>query len=177
MKNKFISMSLLLLIIAVGVWFAVEWTINRVYVDQGFSLQLRYKGPVLFGSHNYAQQGHWAKEGEIGVLEKLRGPGRHFYCPIWWERTIVPDILVEPGEVGLVTCKLGDPPPEGEFLVDGEIGEANRKGPMRRVLSPGRYRINPYGYGVSLVKTVINDSGKTKNIADGCKFRLVMLEL
>jgi regulator of protease activity HflC (stomatin/prohibitin superfamily) len=57
---------------------------------------------------------------------------------------------------------LGDPPPEGEFLVDGEIGEANRKGPMRRVLSPGRYRINPYGYGVSLVKTVINNSGKTK---------------
>ena len=138
-----------------------EWFVNRIYVYEGHSLQLRYKGPMAFGSHKQAQAGYWAKEGEVGVLENLRGPGRHFYCPIWWERTIVPDVVVKPGEVGLVTCKLGDSLPTGEFLVDGEIGETKFKGTLRKVLGPGRYRINPYGYDVKVVGTQEIQSGST----------------
>lgn len=130
-----------------------HWFVNRIYVPPGHSLLLRYKGPLLFGSRETAQPGFWAKEGQIGVLEKMRGPGRHFYCPIWWERSIVPDTLIQPGEVGLVVCKLGDPLPEGQFLVDGEIGDTQYKGVLRKVLGPGRYRINPYGYEVKVVKT------------------------
>jgi len=130
----------------------LHWTVNRVYVDEGYSLQLRYKGPLMFGERLTAIPGDWASEDQIGVRQRLRGPGRHFYCPIWWERTIVPDVVVRPGEVGLVTCKLGDDLPRGEFLVDGELGDTTSKGILRRVLHPGSYRVNPYGYQVQVVK-------------------------
>lgn len=146
--------------IALFAFLFVEWTINRVYVPEGSSLMLRYKGPLIFGSRKTCKPGHWAEEGEIGILEKLRGPGRHFYCPVWWEREIVPDVVIQPGSVGMVTCKLGDPLPDGEFLVDGEIGFTKSKGVLRKVLGPGRYRINPYGYEVKVVASVQTENSK-----------------
>ncbi len=151
-----ITVVLLIVLIAAGA-LAFHWTVNRVYVHQGYSLQLRNKGP-FFMPAKYAEKGYWAQEGEVGVLEKLRGPGRHFYCPLWWERQIVPDVLIEAGQVGVVTCKLGVPLPKGQFLVDGEIGNTKYKGILRKVLGPGRYRINPYGYDVKVVKTLKKES-------------------
>jgi hypothetical protein len=140
-----------------------EWTVNRVYVRSGESLQLRYKGTMLFGSNEPSKQGFWAEEGQVGILQKLRGPGRHFYCPIWWERTIVPDVVILPGEVGIVTCKLGESLPTGEFLVDGDVGEAQFKGILRKVLAPGRYRINPYGNEVKIIKTQISKEDEKRS--------------
>ena len=141
------------------------WTVNRVYVNEGESLMLRYKGPLVFGSRERAKTGHWAEEGQIGVLAKLRGPGRHFYCPIWWERQIVSDVVVKSGEVGVVTCKLGDDLPPTQFLVDGDIGDTKFKGILRKVLHPGRYRINPYGYEVEIVQLQTFNSGNTQKNA------------
>ena len=141
-------------------WECFEWTVNRIYVPAGSSLQLRYKGVLLFGINRPAKQGFWAEEGQVGILQKLRGPGRHFYCPIWWERTVVPDIVILPGEVGVVTCKLGESLPAGEFLVDGDVGSAQFKGILRKVLAPGRYRINPYGNEVTVIKTQIDKDQK-----------------
>ena len=142
-----------------------HWTINRVYVDEGESLMLRYKGPLMMGSRVQAETGMWAEEGQMGVLANLRGPGRHFYCPIWWERTIVPDVVVNPGSVGLVTCKLGQDLPAGEYLVDGDIGNTQYKGILRKVLHPGRYRINPYGYTVQIVQQQEFTSGQATKVA------------
>jgi len=128
-----------------------EWTVNRVYVQEGQSLMLRYKGPLVFGSRKEAKAGHFAEEGEIGVLQRLRGPGRHFYCPIWWERKTIDDFVVLPGQVGIVTSKLGDPLPEGQFLVDGDLGVTKHKGILRKAYGPGRYRANPYAYEFDIV--------------------------
>ena len=138
-------------LLALGAFGAFEWTVNRVYVEPGHSLMLRYKGPLL-GKAEYAKPGHFAEEGQVGVLERLRGPGRHFYCPIWWERTIVADQVVKPGEVAVVTSKLGDPLPPGEFLVDGDLGAAEFKGILRKVFGPGRYRVNPYAYEMKVIR-------------------------
>ena len=157
--NKFYLVSTaILLSLTVIVAGLAHWTINRVYVEEGYSLQLRYKGPLIYGDRQTAQTGHWANEGEIGVLQKLRGPGRHFYCPIWWERSIVPDVTILPQEVGIVTCKLGDDLPAGLFLVEGDIGNTEHKGILRKVLHPGRYRVNPYGYEVEVVNLKAKDS-------------------
>jgi regulator of protease activity HflC (stomatin/prohibitin superfamily) len=156
MKSKLIAAAAICGFLLGMMWIGFEWTVNRVYVPAGSSLQLRYKGVLLFGSNKPAKQGFWAEEGEVGVLQKLRGPGRHFYSPVWWECTIVPDIVVLPGEVGIVTCKLGESLPPGEFLVDGDVGEAQFKGILRKVLAPGRYRINPYGNEVKIIKTQVN---------------------
>ena len=140
------------------------WTVNRVYVPQGHSLQLRYKGPLLFGDRKEAKAGHFAEEGEIGVLAKLRGPGRHFYCPIWWEREVIEDFVVPPGHVAVVTSKLGDSLPQGEFLVDGDLGSTHQKGILRKVFGPGRYRANPYAYVFNVIQTKQKHVGKqTKN--------------
>jgi len=139
-------------------WVAVEYGYNRIYVPEGYSLQLRYKGPplpFLPGGRPAAKSGKFAAidsdnaEGwpkELGILEQLRGPGRHFYCPLWWERNLVSDIVVMPGTVAVGISKMGDKLPEGQFLVDGELGKTNHKGIIRKAFAPGRYRVNPYAY-------------------------------
>ncbi len=157
MKRLTAAVAFLLAVLLIG-GTVFHWTINRVYVPDGKSLQLRYKGPLVFGSRKKAQTGYWAAEGEIGILQNLRGPGRHFYCPIWWERQLVDDFVIEPGQVGIVKCNLGSPLPDGQFLVDGDIGETQSKGILRKALGPGRYRINPYGYEVNIVDAVKRQS-------------------
>jgi regulator of protease activity HflC (stomatin/prohibitin superfamily) len=161
-KLASISTIALLLVALVAFVGGLHWTINRVYVPEGESLQLRYKGPLIFGKRESAKTGYWAEEGQIGVLQRLRGPGRHFYCPIWWEREPVEDIVIVPGKVGIVTCKLGDSLPDGEFLVDGDIGNTKFKGVLRKALAPGRYRINPYGYSVTIVATQTKEDNGAK---------------
>lgn len=148
------------LLIALAIYNAFKWTVNRVYVNEGESLVLRYKGPLLIGSRKAAAPGHFAKVDEknpdrpleIGIIEQLRGPGRHFYCPVWWERTIVEDMVIEPGEVGIVTSKFGENLPGEQFLVDGELDGTQYKGILRKAFGPGRYRYNPYGYEFKVVK-------------------------
>ena len=117
--------------VAVGLFLlAFVWVVNRVYVDEGQSLLLRYKGPVLasmFKEVPMAKPGYFADEeaGEVGILATLRGPGRHFYCPFWSERTVVDDIVVLPGQVCIFRSALGGNLPKGQYLVDGELGGAD----------------------------------------------------
>jgi regulator of protease activity HflC (stomatin/prohibitin superfamily) len=155
---------------------AFEFAVNRVYVPVGSSLLLQYKGPLLFGSRVYPADGRLAdmNKGEIGVIEQMPGPGRHFYCPIWWERTIVEDRIVQPGEVAIVTSLVGKElssrpeidaqdspadPNNSQFLVDGDLGKTEYKGVLRKVYGPGRYRVNPYAYKFETIKTDIEQSG------------------
>lgn len=143
-------------------WFAFEWTVNRIYVPPNTSVLLRYKGPPLplplLGARPAATPGQFAQVDEdgdpleVGILKEMLGPGRHFRCPLWWERTLVPDTIIKPGEVGVVTSKLGENLPAGEFLVDGELGETKSKGILRNVLGPGTYRVNSYEYDVSIIQ-------------------------
>jgi regulator of protease activity HflC (stomatin/prohibitin superfamily) len=164
--KRFVPAGALALLVCAVAWQAIEWGYNRIYVPEGQSLLLRFKGfPVLIRSKPPAQPGHFARVDdagnplEIGFLERLRGPGRHFYCPLWWERELVEDVVIEGGKVGIVTCKMGDDLPRGEFLVDGTLGTTMQKGILRNVLAPGRYRINPYAYTVEVMAEKIVKSG------------------
>ena len=165
-----VALTFAVLLLCSGAWLTIEWTYNYHWVPEGHSMSLRYKGPPLplpfLGGCDPAAPGTFAKvtEGtrtldELGVLEHLVGPGRHFYCPLWWECTIVPDTLIKPGEVGIVSSKMGKDLPAGQFLVDGDIGATESKGILRKVLAPGRYRINPYAYEVSVVTETSTQSG------------------
>jgi regulator of protease activity HflC (stomatin/prohibitin superfamily) len=151
-----------------SVWFLIAlyvgflWFFCRVYVPEGHSLLLRYKGPLLLGTAVEPEPGRLAHEGELGVLEQMRGPGRHFYNPIYWERKIVPDVLIFPGQIGVVASKVGIPLPPGEFLVDGELDGENRahhQGILRKVFGPGRYRANPYAYEFKIVGREVTSFG------------------
>jgi regulator of protease activity HflC (stomatin/prohibitin superfamily) len=161
-----------LLVLAGSGWFIFEWTVNRIYVPVGQSLQLRYKGPplpyLLPGSLPPAKPGQFAevdengKPKELGILEEMVGPGRHFYNPFWWERKLVDDVIVDKGEVAIATSKMGKPLPKGVFLVDGDLGETESKGILRKVFGPGRYRVNPYAYEMKIVATQVDGSGTQK---------------
>jgi regulator of protease activity HflC (stomatin/prohibitin superfamily) len=138
-----------------------QWTVSRVYVPEGKSLLLRYKGSILFGRSKSAPPGTFAdyEKGESGMLEQLRGPGRHFYCPIWWECTLVEDMVVQPGQVAVVTSNLGDNLPPDQFLVDGDLGRTKYKGILRKVFGPGRYRYNTYAYKFEVIETKKRQDG------------------
>lgn len=151
-----------------------QWTFNRVYVPEGHSLVLRYKGPplpFLPGSRPVASPGQFAKvddQGnpvEIGILKEMRGPGRHFFWIGWWETKLIPDVNVKPGEVAVVSSKMGSDLKNGQFLVDGDLDATTQKGILRKVFGPGTYRINDYAYNVKVISgdEIIKSGLQTKH--------------
>ena len=135
-----------------GFW---NWMVCRVEVPAGQSLLLRYKGPFPFALNapKVASDGSLVKldssgwPTQVGILEAMPGPGRHFYSPLEYESELVPDTIIKPGQVGVVTGKTGLSLSVGTYLVDQE----GYRGVRRRVLTPGRYRLNKYAFDVKVV--------------------------
>jgi len=153
---------------------AFQWTFNRIYVPEGHSLVLRYKGPplpLLPGKRPVASPGQFARVDdngdplEIGILKELRGPGRHFLWIGWWETKLIPDITVKPGEVAVVSSKMGSDLESGQSLVDGNLDQTTQKGILRKVFGPGTYRINDYAYNVNVIQDTTVQSGMQKKHA------------
>lgn len=122
-------------------WFVWQWGFCRFYVEPDEMAVVTAKtgselapGQIL------------AKKGQRGIQEDVLGEGRHFLNPWLYERDIRPVVVIPPGKVGIVTSKVGDDLPEGEFLA--EVGQ---KGIWRNVLGPGKYRMNPAGYQIDVV--------------------------
>jgi hypothetical protein len=88
-----------------------------------------------------------AKEGQKGIQEDVRGEGWHFVWPILYTTELKPNVVVEPGKVGIVTALGGIAPRDGRVLAEQD----DEKGIRRKVLLPGSYRINPYGFKVEQV--------------------------
>ena len=84
---------------------------------------------------------------QVGILDNMPGSGRHFYSPLEYETQLVKDEVIPPGKLGVVVSKIGKPLPEGTYLAD----EKGYRGILRKVLTPGRYRINKYGFDVKIV--------------------------
>jgi regulator of protease activity HflC (stomatin/prohibitin superfamily) len=131
------------------VYEAYQWTFARVYVPVGQMLVLTAR----FGDQPPPGQ-VLAKPGQKGIQEKVYGEGRHFFNPLWYKRELFPVIEVGPNEIGLVISKVGTELAPGEFLAD-----EGQKGIWRRVLTPGRWRLNPYGYEVKKLPAVMIPPG------------------
>jgi hypothetical protein len=169
MRNlNYIASGVVALLAVAVVAFAGVMMFGCIYINEGESLQLRYKGPLIFGTGKAAQPGQFAAPGEVGVLEELKGPGRHlFYWPMWWELKRIPDVVVKPGEVAIVTSRMGEPLPPDQFLVDGELTGPNRarhKGTLRKVLGPGRYRVNDYAFKVEIASAELSQRKIGENV-------------
>ncbi|MFN9720079.1 MAG: SPFH domain-containing protein [Planctomycetota bacterium] len=145
-----------------------QWTFNRVYVPEGTSLVLRYKGPplpFLPGGKPSAAPGQFARVDdkgrpqEVGILKEMLGPGRHFLWIGWWETREVEDVVVKPGQVAVVTSKMGNELPQSQYLVDGKLDDTRAKGILRQVLGPGTYRVNDYAYKVEVIEEKTIQSG------------------
>jgi len=129
--------------LAVG-WFIWQWGFCRFYVDPGFMAILTAKtGDPLPPGQILAQPG------QKGIEEQPLGEGRHFRNPLFYDYKLMPVIVIPTGKVGLVTSKVGTELPTGEFLA-----EPGQKGIWRRVLGPGKHRLNPYGYQIDIVDAI-----------------------
>ena len=79
-----------------------------------------------FGSVRQAPEGTLAQSDpggrplQVGVLESMPGPGRHFYSPLEYEVRLVKDLIIPPGKIGKVVSKFGKPLPAGTYLADVE---------------------------------------------------------
>ncbi len=160
-QRLLISLALSLLAIGTAGYLAFDWTVCYWYVEEGQSLLKTYKGPPLpiWGLMlDAAPEGQLAevddqgRPKQKGILAEMVGPGRHFYNPFFWECQRVPDVVIEPGQVAIVISRTGKQQAAGQFLVDGDIGETKYRGTMRKLLGPGRYRINPKAYEVTVIK-------------------------
>jgi len=166
-NNPIVTLVVVALFLGVLAYGTFDWMLCRVYVPEGHSLLLRYKGPLILSAEE-PQAGRLAETGQVGVMREMKGPGRHFYNPIYWERTIVPDVVIMPHQIGVVTCKVGEPLPSGEFLVDGDLqGDSisMNRGILRKVFGPGRYRANPYAYEFKIVGTELSTSGSQEKVS------------
>jgi hypothetical protein len=90
-----------------------------------------------------------AEPGQKGVLAEPLAEGRHFRNPVLYDWKVVPVVAIKAGECAVITAKVGRDLPPGEFLA-----EEGQKGIWRRVLGPGKYRLNPVGYDVRIIDGV-----------------------
>lgn len=160
-RRILISMTICIVMLAAIGFEVFQWTVCYWYVENGKSLLLTYKGPPfpIWGmTVDSAPEGQLADVDENGqpkqkgILAEMVGPGRHFYFPLFWECEKVPDVIIEPGSVAIVISRVGKKQAARQYLVDGDIGQTQYRGTMRKLLGPGRYRINPKAYEVTLIK-------------------------
>ena len=128
----------------VAIWGAWNWMFCRFYVGPGEMAVIVAKigkdlppGEIL------------AHTGQRGVQEEVLAEGRHFLNPVFYDWRIEAITVIETGKIGVVTAKVGKDLAPGEFLA-----EPGQKGIWRRVLGPGKYRLNPVGYEVKQVDAI-----------------------
>ena len=125
----------------------------RIEVPPGSSLLLRYKGPWPFGSSAQAPEGTLVQTDaaggplQVGILEAMPGPGRHFYSPLEYETQLVKDEVIPPGKLGVWSPRSASRCPRGPTWSTSQ----GYRGILRKVLTPGRYRINTYAFDVKIV--------------------------
>lgn len=124
-----------------GVW---KWGVCRFYVEPNQMAIISAKGGRALPPGQIL-----AEKGQRGILREVLGEGRHFLNPVLYAHEIRNVTMIDPGNVGVVTSKVGDDLPAGEFLAD-----KGQKGIWKTLLGPGKYRMNPYGYQIDIVNAI-----------------------
>lgn len=143
MKNTIFGIMAIVGAIALA-WFVWVWGFCRFYVGPNQMAVITSKigkqlppGQIL------------AEKGQKGIWREVLGEGRHFLNPILYAREIREVVIIVPGKIGIVTSKVGEDLPDGEFLA-----AEHQKGIWRKALGPGKYRMNPYGYTIDLADAI-----------------------
>jgi len=142
--KKSIAVIVGIVLVVALLWGIYQWFLCRFYVEPGEMAIVIAKGGKALPSGQIL-----AKEGQKGIREAVLGEGRHFLDPILYDVEILPVVTIPPGKVGVVTSKVGEELPGGEFLAG--VGQ---KGIRRGLLGPGRYRLNPYGYAIEITEAL-----------------------
>lgn len=141
-----------LVLTAGGGYLAWVWLFCRVYVEPGRMLVLHAR----LGEENPDPAINTVvDDGYKGIRRQVLGEGRYFFDPVSFERmTEYPVTDIGPSQVGVLRAEFGTQLATGEFLA----GEGQR-GIMREVLTPGRYRINPFAHAVTVHEATVIPAG------------------
>ncbi|MGO9953476.1 MAG: SPFH domain-containing protein [Dissulfurispiraceae bacterium] len=113
-----------------------------------------------------------AMNGEVGIQARTLGPGMHFLFPFIYTAKKSEFVEIMDGKVGLIESVDGGPIPPGKIFAkviqghnsfqDGEafLQNGGQKGPQIDILPPGKYRINPYLFKVSIANAVVIEKGQ-----------------
>ena len=91
-----------------------------------------------------------------GIQKEILHPGTHYINPLEKKVVLVEALVIQKGQVGILTKKIGKIPPAGTILVG--IND-EYQGIQREVLQPGLYYINPYAEEVKIVDAVVIEDG------------------
>ncbi|MBI1870798.1 MAG: hypothetical protein HYS07_06370 [Chlamydiae bacterium] len=142
MKKTLTILSILGAILAT--WLVWEWGFCRFFVPpNSMAIVIAKIGKPLEPGQILA------RKGQRGIQENVLAEGRHFLNPVFYDWKIVPLISIPAGKIGIVTSKVGKDLLPGEFLAD-----EGQKGIWRKILGPGKYRINPEGYNIDLADSL-----------------------
>ncbi len=129
--------------VAGAIWLVMCYN----WCPYGSSLQLTRKTGT-------PAKGRYAAEGQKGVIEQMRGPGRHFLNPWTYSVKRVRDVVIPAGQIAVVKNNIGADLPTDRFIAD-----PNEKGTQKQVLTPGVWRINEFGQQVTVVPATIIKPG------------------
>ena len=131
-------LGLLAVVLALPLWF---WFFCRIEPGPGeIAVLIRKTGKELPSGQILALE-----KGQKGIQLEVRGEGRWFKNPYTWDWEIHPITDIPAGRLGVLTRLFGEELPAGQILAS-----EGHKGIVAEVLRPGKYRINPYAYGVQL---------------------------
>ena len=113
-----------------------------------------------------------AMNDEVGIQARTLGPGMHFLIPFIYTAKKSEFVDIMDGKIGLIESVDGSSIPPGKIFAkviqghnsfqDGDafLRNGGQKGPQIDILPPGKYRINPYLFKISIANAVVVDQGK-----------------
>lgn len=129
--------------------FAFIWFFCRIDVKEGeLAVLIRKTGK------NPPPNSLIVQPDEKGIQLEVLAEGRHFRNPYSWDWIKSPIIDIPAGKVGVLTRLYGSDLPIGEI-----VAREGTKGIVKEILQPGRHRINPYAYNVSMLNAVTINPG------------------
>lgn len=125
-----------------------RWTICRTFCPRGQSLLITRK------TGEPAARDAYATADQMGVQERIGGPGRHFFNPWVYAAQPVDDAIIGPEQIGIVKNNVGKNLPPGRFLA-----RPDEKGTQWKLLTPGAWRINTHGQKVEVADATVIEPG------------------
>ena len=127
-----------------------KWEVERVEVPTGrFLVVIHRWGRNLEPDTILAPDDSYK-----GVLETVRGPGRHFLNPLLYGHEIHEMVDIPAGKCGILTRKFGTRIPPERIAAGELLAHAGERGIVAEPLTPGTYSLNPHAYDLKVVDAV-----------------------
>jgi uncharacterized membrane protein YqiK len=159
-------------VLLIVLWKAIFWILGVIIVPDD-SIGTVTKKYVLFGAHRNLPDGQIvALKGEAGYQADTLSPGMHSgYWPWQYTVELVQFTQIPQGSIGVVQACDGRPLPSGRVIardVDCNFFQDARaflendgeRGPQMKVIPPGKFRINPLLFTVTLADATEIPQGK-----------------